>query len=119
MYVNHIAALVCLVILFFVVLIAPHVSQLLGLNDSNSLNDHHNLLSEGIKMKLNGLYEHSKTKRQYVLLSLARHSETLEEMVVYQAQYGEKEVWVRPLTMWTQLVTIDDQLVPRFKLLEE
>jgi hypothetical protein len=85
--------------------------------------DHHEketkfLIQKVREMQINSLYEHSKTKRQYKLLGLARHSETLEDMVIYQAQYGEKEIWVRPLTMWAEMVTINDQQVPRFKLLE-
>jgi len=51
-----------------------------------------------------GLYRHFKG-REYRLLCLARHSESLEPMVVYQALYGERGTWVRPLPMWTELVT--------------
>jgi len=64
------------------------------------------------------LYYHSKTKRQYKLLGVARHSETLESMVVYQAQYDERETWVRPATMWTEKVIVDGLEVPRFNLIE-
>jgi hypothetical protein len=85
--------------------------------------DHHEketkfLIEKVREMQINSLYEDSQTKNQYKLFGLAKHSETLETMVIYQAQYGEKEIWVRPLTMWTELVTINDQLVPRFKLVE-
>jgi hypothetical protein len=76
--------------------------------------DHHEketkfLIQKVREMQINSLYEDSKTKKQYKLLGLAKHSETLETMVIYQAQYGEKEIWVRPLTMWTELVTINEQ----------
>jgi len=48
---------------------------------------------------INGMYEHYKGFR-YKVLAIARHSETLEELVVYQALYGEEGVWVRPLAMF-------------------
>lgn len=61
------------------------------------------------------LYEHYKDLL-YKVLYVARHSETLEELVVYQQQYGTKDVWVRPLTMFLENVTIDGKSQPRFKL---
>jgi len=50
---------------------------------------------------------------------VAKHSETLEKMVVYRALYGEGEVWVRPLSMWTESVTRDGVTVPRFTYIGE
>lgn len=47
------------------------------------------------------LYEHYKGLR-YKIIGIARHSETLEELVVYQALYGEGGIWVRPLAMFTR-----------------
>ena len=46
-----------------------------------------------------GVYRHFKGK-EYLLLGLARHSETLQTMVVYRALYGEGGLWVRPAAMW-------------------
>ena len=46
-----------------------------------------------------GRYRHFKGK-EYEAIALARHSETLEEMVVYRALYGERGVWVRPMEMF-------------------
>ena len=65
-----------------------------------------------------GIYRHFKGNR-YRLLYVARHSETLEPMVVYQALYGEHGIWVRPAAMWTEQVNRDDYSVPRFSLVEE
>lgn len=65
-----------------------------------------------------GIYEHYKGNK-YELLHIAKHSETLENMVVYKALYGEGEIWVRPLSMWNEQVEIDGKSVPRFKLIEE
>jgi hypothetical protein len=62
------------------------------------------------------LYEHYKGHR-YKILSIARHSETLEELVVYQAMYGEGDVWVRPLDMFFETVEIRGEMQPRFKAL--
>jgi hypothetical protein len=61
------------------------------------------------------VYEHYKGLR-YKILSVARHTETLEELVVYQALYGEEGIWVRPLTMFLEDVQIDGKWQPRFKL---
>jgi len=65
-----------------------------------------------------GIYEHYKGNR-YELLYIARHSETLENMVVYKALYGEGEVWVRPASMWDEEVFVNGKNVPRFKLVSE
>ena len=68
--------------------------------------------------KINGIYKHYKGNK-YKVLGIAKHSETLEEMVVYQALYGEMGVWVRPLSMWSEEVYVDGKNVLRFMLTEE
>ena len=60
-----------------------------------------------------GIYKHFKGNR-YELLYVARHSETLEPMVVYRALYGEGGVWVRPAAMWNEHVEKDGYSGPRF-----
>lgn len=60
-----------------------------------------------------GKYRHFKGK-EYRVLYLARHSETMEEMVVYQALYGERGIWVRPAAMWNELVQRDGKTYRRF-----
>ena len=67
---------------------------------------------------LPGRYRHFKGG-EYEVLCLARHSETLEEMVVYRALYGAKEVWVRPASMWTERVERDGKAFPRFTRIAE
>jgi len=61
-----------------------------------------------------GIYEHYKGKR-YEVLCVAKHSETLEETVIYQALYGDKDIWVRPLKMFEESVEVNGKSVPRFK----
>ena len=61
-----------------------------------------------------GIYKHYKGNL-YELLHIANHSETLEKMVVYKALYGEGEVWVRPLSMWGEVVEVNGKKVPRFE----
>lgn len=63
-------------------------------------------------MKL-GFYRHYK-QLEYEVLHVAKHSETLEDLVVYRALYGEKEVWVRPMTMFNESVLVDGESIPRF-----
>jgi hypothetical protein len=63
---------------------------------------------------IGSVYEHYKGLR-YKILAIARHSETLEELVVYQSLYGEGDVWVRPLTMFLENI---GHLQQRFKLVE-
>lgn len=67
-----------------------------------------------------GLYEHFKGKR-YEVLGVARHSETLEEFVVYKAlykgNYPEGSLWIRPRAMFQEQVTADGKQVPRFRYL--
>ena len=65
-----------------------------------------------------GRYRHFKGK-EYQVLFLARHSETEEWMVVYQALYGERGFWVRPAGMWKETVLLDGRPVPRFQYLGE
>ncbi len=65
-----------------------------------------------------GRYRHFKGK-EYELLFLARHSETMEEMVVYRALYGERGLWVRPASMWNELVERDGKILPRFTKIED
>lgn len=60
-----------------------------------------------------GRYRHFKGG-EYELLLIATHSETGEPMVVYQALYGERGYWVRPLSMWSETVLRDGKAVTRF-----
>ena len=60
-----------------------------------------------------GKYRHFKGG-EYEVLCVGKHSETQEEMVVYRALYGEKEVWVRPAIMWFDWVERDGKTYQRF-----
>ena len=68
--------------------------------------------------KINEIYKHYKGNK-YKVLGIANHSETLQEMVVYQALYGEMGVWVRPLSMWSEEVSVDGKKTIRVMLTEE
>lgn len=65
-----------------------------------------------------GYYQHYKGKI-YLVIGVAHHSESLEPMVVYKAQYtstfGEDALWVRPESMFEEHVEIDGKDVPRFR----
>jgi hypothetical protein len=60
-----------------------------------------------------GRYRHYKGN-EYEVLGIAKHSETLEELVVYRALYGEFGLWVRPRSMFLEHVEVDGRLVRRF-----
>jgi len=62
-------------------------------------------------------YRHFKGN-EYMVLHLAKHSETEEEMVVYQALYGERGIWVRPLNMFLEKVEVGGKSVDRFEEIE-
>ena len=64
-----------------------------------------------------GRYRHYKGN-EYVVLGVARHSETGEELVVYRPDYGEKGLWVRPKGMFLETVEVDERQIPRFEFIE-
>ena len=64
-----------------------------------------------------GIYRHYKGNL-YQVLHTAQHSETEEWLVVYRCLYGEYGVWVRPLAMFSETVTVDGEKVPRFELIK-
>jgi len=70
-----------------------------------------------------GKYQHYKTENLYEVIGVARHSETLEEMVIYRALYrdefGSHQVWVRPKDMFFENVVYNECVVPRFKWIAE
>jgi hypothetical protein len=65
-----------------------------------------------------GRYRHYKGN-DYEVIGCAKHSETEEEFVVYRALYGERGLWVRPVAMFLETVTVDGQSVPRFRPLKD
>lgn len=65
-----------------------------------------------------GKYRHFKGN-MYEVIAVATHSETLEEMVVYRALYGDGGVWVRPASMWSETVEHNGESVTRFTFVEE
>jgi hypothetical protein len=60
-----------------------------------------------------GRYRHYKGN-EYTVLGVARHSETLEQFVVYRQEYGDRGLWVRPAAMFAETVVVDGKTVPRF-----
>lgn len=65
-----------------------------------------------------GLYKHFKGNTYRVLFT-AKNSENLENMVVYQGQYGDNEIWVRPESMWDEEITRDGKTFKRFTYIGE
>jgi len=67
-----------------------------------------------------GLYQHYKGNK-YLVLGVAKHSETKEDLVVYVALYDNDmaNMWVRPLKMFTESILINGEAVPRFKKIDD
>ena len=61
-----------------------------------------------------GIYKHYKG-RFYEVIDVVRHSETLEYMVLYKALYDDFSLWVRPLSMFQEVIEINGQLIKRFE----
>ena len=64
-----------------------------------------------------GKYRHFKGK-EYEVIGVCKHSETLEEYVVYRQLYGDYSLWIRPLTMFTETIVRDGKEVKRFEYIE-
>ncbi len=69
--------------------------------------------SVGKSLLPGSIYEHYKGQR-YKIIGLSRHSETLEELVIYEALYGSHDIWARPLPMFIGTITLDGIPRPRF-----
>ena len=71
-----------------------------------------------IESDISGVYRHYKGG-VYRVICLAHHSETLEDMVVYQALYGDFGIWVRPLSLWNEeVIDKNGNKVKRFTLID-
>ena len=64
-----------------------------------------------------GRYRHYKGG-EYTVMGVAQHSETGEALVVYRSEYGDRGLWVRPLSMFQESVEAPDGVVPRFALID-
>lgn len=70
-----------------------------------------------------GRWKHNKSGREYLVLGTGYHSENMEQVVIYQAQYdtddlGPNPIFVRPVAMWNELVEIDGAMTPRFSQIQ-
>ena len=65
-----------------------------------------------------GKYKHFKGN-EYEVLYIAKHSETGEDMVVYRALYGDFSIWVRPASMWNEVIERDGKKMQRFTYIGE
>ena len=68
-----------------------------------------------IKAPKPGHYKHYKRGDDYTVIDIVFHSETEETLVLYRAEYGERQLWVRPLDMFVETIDIGGQQIPRFK----
>lgn len=69
-----------------------------------------------MEIKIGGIYRHYKKGDSYHVLGLGKHSETLEDLVIYEPMYeSEVKFWARPVQMFLEEVTFEGKKVPRFK----
>nr|WP_293398263.1 DUF1653 domain-containing protein [Peptoclostridium sp.] len=89
------------------------------MESSNNVNKEFSTESNGKReLSLGKKYRHFKGK-EYLVMHIAKDSETLQEMVVYQALYGEYGIWVRPLDMFLEKVEVGGKKVYRFEEIVE
>ena len=67
---------------------------------------------------INGVYKHYKGNF-YKVLAVGKHTETLDELVVYQSSYGDHQVWGRPQYMWNETLEYNGKIVKRFELVKD
>lgn len=65
-----------------------------------------------------GRYQHFKGN-YYQVLHIAKHSETEEEHVVYQPEYGDRDIWIRPLSMFDEIIEREGKTFKRFTFIED
>ena len=65
---------------------------------------------------ISGRYRHYKG-HEYTVIGIARHSETMEELVIYRQEYGDNALWVRPKQMFLEAVEVDGKILQRFEYL--
>lgn len=70
-----------------------------------------------MNVKINSIYKHYKGN-VYKVLAVAKHSETLEDLVIYQDTNNDSKIWARPLSMWNDDVQFNGNLVKRFELIK-
>lgn len=71
-----------------------------------------------MKVKKGGIYRHFKG-HVYRVFGIGKHSETLEEYVIYINVNDENDIWIRPKSMFLETITRDGKTFPRFELIEE
>jgi len=71
-----------------------------------------------MELIIGGIYEHYKG-RKYCVVGIAKHSETLEDMIVYRQLYDPYGLWVRPMEMFLETVRVEGKETPRFQLVQE
>ena len=69
------------------------------------------------ELKIGGIYRHYKGNT-YKVLTVAKHSETEEELVIYEALYEQGGTWARPKAMFLEQVTVNGKLLDRFSLID-
>ena len=67
---------------------------------------------------MQGFYRHFKGN-VYEVIATALHSETKEQMVVYKSTTGDQGIWVRPMSMWNEVVVHNGKTLPRFAQVNE
>lgn len=69
-----------------------------------------------IKKPKKGIYKHFKGN-YYLVIDIGKHTDTLEEFIIYKALYDNGDIWIRPLYQFNEAVKYNNECVPRFKFI--
>jgi hypothetical protein len=93
-----------------------------GREDAKTMSVNMKLLERDVddeRFRVGGIYQHFRSGNNYRVIALARHSETLDNLVVYSQLYGLGDVWTRPLEMFLESVEHEGEKVYRFDLISK
>ena len=69
-------------------------------------------------VEINKIYRHYKGKL-YKVIAIGKHTESLDDLVVYESLYDNHQIWCRPISMWEEEIEVNGKRIRRFELIED